>query len=61
MGPNKYQWFIIAIIALLWLGVGNIVIFHSIGYKTPKGWGKILLLIIVTIALSYFVILLQSK
>jgi hypothetical protein len=33
MGPNKYQFFLICIIAVLWLGVGNLIIYDAIRKK----------------------------
>ena len=74
MRPNEYQLILIIIIAILWLGVGNLIIHDAIRKKglsrlhllNPfvifkfdiKDWSKIFLLIIVTVGLSYLVIVL---
>ncbi len=77
MGPNKYQLILIVIIAVLWLGIGNLIIYDAIRRKRlsfvhmlnpliifkfdKRDWGKILLLIISIIGLSWFTISLENK
>ena len=67
MGPNKYQIVVICVIAILWLGVGNLIILDALRKKglspihllkpfvlgkfDAKDWGKFLLLIIAVVAL----------
>ncbi|HYA86486.1 MAG TPA: hypothetical protein VEI57_05405, partial [Nitrospirota bacterium] len=68
MRPNEVQLILIIIIAILWLGVGNLIIYDVIRKKglsklhqfNPliifkfdiKDWGKVLLLILILIGLS---------
>lgn len=75
MGPNKHQLILIGIIAVLWLGVGNLIIHDAIRKKKlsrvhmlnpfiifkfdKRDWGKALLLIISIIGLLCMIILLQ--
>ncbi len=33
MGPNKYQLILMGIVAVLWLGVGNLIIYDAIRKK----------------------------
>jgi hypothetical protein len=75
MGPNIYQMILIAVIAILWLGVGNLILLDVTRKKkiswmhmlTPyifskfdaKDWGKFILLIAVIVGLSCLIILLE--
>ncbi len=77
MGPNNYQLILIGVIAVLWLGVGNLIIYDAIRKKKlsrvhmlnpliifkfdKRDWVKALLLIISIICLSFLIILLQKK
>ena len=77
MGPNKYQLILIGIIAVLWLGVGNVIIYDAIRKKRlsivhmlnpfiifkfdKRDWGKVLLLIISIIGLLWFTASLENK
>jgi len=77
VGPNKHQLFLIGIIAVLWLGVGNLIIYDAIRKKRlflghmlnpliifkfdKRDWGKFLLLIISIIGLLWLTISLEHK
>jgi hypothetical protein len=77
MGPNKYQLILIAVIAVLWLGVGNLIVYDVLRKKglsrihllnpficfkfDAKDWGKIFLLIIILVGLVYLTIVLGAK
>jgi len=77
MGPNKYQLLLIGIIAALWLGVGNLIIYDAIRKKRlpfvhminifiiskfdKKDWGKVSLLIISIIGLVWLTVSLENK
>ena len=77
MGPNKFQLILIGIIAVLWLGVGNLIIYDAIRKKRlsivhmlnpfiifkfdKRDWGKVLLLIISIIGLLWFTASLENK
>ena len=77
MGPNKYQLFLIGVIAVLWLGLGNLIIYDAIRKKRlffghmlnpliifkfdKRDWGKFGLLIISIIGLSWLTISLEHK
>jgi hypothetical protein len=77
MGPNKYQLVLIGIIAVLWLGVGNLIIHDAIRKKKlsrvhmlnpfvftkfeKRDRAKFLLLILSIVGLIFLIILLQSK
>lgn len=77
MGPNKYQIVLIVIIAVLWLGVGNLIIYDAIRKKglsrlhmlnpfilskiDGKDLLKFILLIITIIGLMFLIIFLETK
>ncbi len=77
MGPNKYQLILIVIIAVLWLGIGNLIIYDAIRRKKlsfvhmlnpliifkfdKRDWGKVLLLTISIIGISWLTISLENK
>ena len=77
VGPNKYQLFLIGVIAVLWLGVGNLIIYDAIRKKRlffghmlnpliifkfdKRDWGKFVLLIISIIGISWLTISLEHK
>lgn len=77
MGLDKYQLILIGLIAVIWLGIGNLIIYDAIRrkrlsfihmlnpliiFKFDKGdWGKVLLLIISIIGLSWLTISLENK
>jgi len=74
MGPNNYQIILIVIIAILWLGVGSLILLDVTRKKKiswiyilnplivakfdAKDWGKFILLIAITVGLSYIIIIL---
>jgi hypothetical protein len=76
MGPNEYQKFLMGIVAVLWLGGGNLIIYDAIRKKRlsfvhmlnpfiifkfdKRDWGKVLLLIASIIGLSWLSISLES-
>ncbi|OPY75316.1 MAG: hypothetical protein A4E64_01947 [Syntrophorhabdus sp. PtaU1.Bin058] len=77
MVPNKYQLILIGIVAVLWLGVGNLIIHDAIRKKglpriymlnplvfskfDSRDWGKMLLLIASIVGLTVFIALLEPK
>ncbi len=77
MGLNKYQLILIGIIAVIWLGIGNLIIYDAIRRKRlsfvhmlnpliifkfdRRNWGKVLLLIISIIGLSWLTISIENK
>ncbi len=77
MGLDKYQLILIGLIAVIWLGIGNLIIYDAIRRKRlsfvhmlnpliifrfdKRDWGKVLLLIISIIGLSWLTICLENK
>ncbi len=77
MGLDKYQLILIGLIAVIWLGIGNLIIYDAIRRKRlsfvhmlnpliifrfdKRDWGKVLLLIISIIGLSWLTISLENK
>jgi hypothetical protein len=75
MGPNNYQIILLVIIAILWFGVGNLILLDVTRKKkiswlymfTPsifskfdaKDWGKSILLIAIIVGLTCLIILLN--